>query len=239
MHYSIHKSIGMQKLYDSFVDALEKEKKLLAILIDPDKFDVETAAEFLRKLPSKTTHILVGGSSVPDGYTETVVRALKLYTAKPILLFPGDVSQITAAADGILFLSLLSGRNPEFLVGQQIKAVPFLKETQLEIIPTGYLLVDGQNTSAVARVTETNPIAQENLVEIVHTAKAAQWMGKKLVYLEAGSGAKVPVAPEIIAAVKRELSIPIIVGGGIKTEAQLEAAYRAGAQMVVMGTAFE
>lgn len=226
-------------LYDTFTQALHAQEKLLAILIDPDKFEVGSAPQFLRKLPFETTHLFVGGSTVAEGHTEAVVTALKSYTAKPIVLFPGDASQITAAADGILFLSLLSGRNPEYLVGQHVKAVPFLKKTNLEVLPTGYLLIDGKNTSAVQRVTGTLPMAQEHIEAIVQTAKAAEWMGKKLVYLEAGSGAAVPISPTIISEVKKELKIPLIVGGGIKTEAQREAAYRAGAQMVVMGTAFE
>ena len=223
----------------SFTDALLKNQRLLAVLIDPEKFDLAGTASFLRTLPSEVTYLFVGGSTVPKGWAEAVVKELKLYTAKPLVLFPGDVSQITPLADAVLFLSLLSGRNPEYLVGQQVKAVTSLRGTKLEVIPTGYLLLDGGNPSAVARITATEPMPQNDLNNIVDTAKAAELMGAQVVYLEAGSGAKLSVAPKIITAVRKELSIPLIVGGGIKTKIQLEEAYQAGAQMVVMGTAFE
>lgn len=228
-----------KSIYNSFSEAVSLHKKLLAILIDPEKFEIQNVAAFLRKLPVETTHLFVGGSTVADGMTEILVKSLKLYTAKPIILFPGDVSQITNAADGLLFLSLLSGRNPEYLIGQQVKAVSKLRGTSLEIIPTGYILIDGENTSAVARVTQTKPLPQDDIQTIVDTAKAGELMGAKLMYLEAGSGAKIPVSSEIISAVKKELNIPLIVGGGIKTKEQIIAAYGAGATMIVMGTAFE
>ncbi|MEZ4779819.1 MAG: geranylgeranylglyceryl/heptaprenylglyceryl phosphate synthase [Flavobacteriaceae bacterium] len=228
-----------KSIYNSFSEAVSLHKKLLAILIDPEKFEIQNVAAFLRKLPVETTHLFVGGSTVADGMTEILVKSLKLYTAKPIILFPGDVSQITNAADGLLFLSLLSGRNPEYLIGQQVKAVSKLRDTSLEIIPTGYILIDGENTSAVARVTQTKPLPQDDIQTIVDTAKAGELMGAKLMYLEAGSGAKIPVSSEIISAVKKELNIPLIVGGGIKTKEQIIAAYGAGATMIVMGTAFE
>ncbi len=226
-------------LYDAIQRASLEKKKLLAILIDPEKFDLNEAASFLRTLPVETTHIFVGGSTVPEGRTEQVVQALKNYTAKPIFIFPGDHNQITESADALLFLSLLSGRNPDYLVGQHIKAVSKLREIDLEVIPTGYLLLDGGNLSAVARVTGTEAMPQEHVQHIVDTAKAGELMGAQLVYLEAGSGAHTPVSQTIIKAVKQELNIPLIVGGGIRTQIQKEKAYQAGADMVVMGTAFE
>jgi len=226
-------------LYNTFLEAKKNNHKLLAILIDPEKFALENTASFLRNLPSQTTHIFVGGSTVPEGSTASLIREIKLYTAKPVILFPGDVSQITETADGLLFLSLLSGRNPEYLIEQQVKAVSKLRGSQLEVISTGYILINGANESAIARVTNTQPIDQININAIVDTAKAGELMGAKLMYLEAGSGAKVPVSSEIINAVKKELAIPLIVGGGIKTKEQMEQAYNAGATMIVMGTAFE
>ncbi|MEZ4858481.1 MAG: geranylgeranylglyceryl/heptaprenylglyceryl phosphate synthase [Flavobacteriaceae bacterium] len=228
-----------KSFYKSFSEALFLDKKLLAILIDPEKFDLESAASFLRKLPIETSHLFVGGSTVPNEMTKALVKELKLYTAKPILLFPGDVSQITSNADGLLFLSLLSGRNPEYLIGQQVKAVSKLRGSSLEVIPTGYILIDGENESAVERVTQTKPLPQDNIQTIVDTAKAGELMGAKLIYLEAGSGAKKPVSVKIISAVKKELNIPLIVGGGIKTKEQITNTYQAGATMIVMGTAFE
>ncbi len=185
-------------------------------------------------------HIFLwGGSTDKNNQTEKVVSAIKKATNLPVILFPGDVQQITNTADGILFLTLLSGRNPEYLIEQHIKAAPVLKQTDLEIIPTGYLLIDGGNETAVQKVSHTKPISQNNVDLIVHTALAGQYSGKKLMYLEAGSGATVPVDASIINEVKNQLSIPLIVGGGIKTKQQLKTAYQAGADLVVIGTAFE
>ena len=216
-----------------------KEKKSLAILIDPDKFSTSDTASFLQQLPTETTHLFVGGSTDANGHTEATVKALKNHSQLPVILFPGDHTQITKFADAILFLSLLSGRNPEYLVGQQLKAVEKLKESKLEVIPTGYILVDGGTESAVARVSNTKPLSQDAVSTIVHTAMAGEFMGAKLIYLEAGSGAINQVRPEIISEVKKAINIPLIVGGGIKTEAQKQAAYKAGADLIVMGTAFE
>jgi len=176
---------------------------------------------------------------VPKNLTKEVVLTLKERTPLPIFIFPGDVNQISFNADALLFLSLLSGNNPEYLIGQQIKAAAKLKNQPLEIISTGYILIDGGNKSAVASVTNTSPLLQNNIKLIVNTALAGQLMGAKLVYLEAGSGAKTPVSIEIITEVKKVLGIPLIVGGGIRTETQKENAYNAGADMVVMGTVFE
>ncbi len=225
--------------YKSFLKRIDEKEKQLAILIDPDKFNSSETKSFLKKLPKKTTHLFVGGSTVANGETEATVKALKAETKLPIFLFPGDHSQITPLADALLFLTLLSGRNAEYLVGQQIKSISKLKNSPLEIISTGYILIDGGNDSAVSKVTNTEPLPQENIENIVHTALAGQFMGAKLIYLEAGSGAKFPVKPEIISEVKKAINIPLIVGGGIKTEAQKNTAYEAGADMVVMGTAFE
>lgn len=225
--------------YKSFLKRIDEKEKQLTILIDPDKFDISETKSFLKKIPKETTHIFVGGSTVANGETEATVQALKAETQLPIFLFPGDHSQITPLADALLFLTLLSGRNAEYLVGQQIKSISKLKNSPLEIISTGYILINGGNDSAVSKVTNTEPLPQENIENIVHTALAGQFMGAKLIYLEAGSGAKFPVKPEIISEVKKAINIPLIVGGGIKTEAQKNTAYEAGADMVVMGTAFE
>jgi len=228
-------------LYDHIISSKENNKNLLAILIDPEKFGLNKhfAKAYLKKLPTQTTHLLVGGSTDPENKTEKVVTFLKEHTSLPIILFPGSHDQITNTADGILFLSLLSGRNPEYLISQQIAAAPVLAKTALEIIPTGYILIHGGAESAVARVSDTKPMPQNNIQEIVNTALAGQFLGKKCIYLEAGSGAKIPVSTEIIEAVINAVSIPIIVGGGIRSQKQMQAAYDAGATMVVVGTAFE
>ena len=226
-------------LYSEIFSASLENRKLIAILIDPEEFTIETTSEFLKQIPPETTHVFVGGSTVPNGATEAVVTALKFQTEKPIILFPGDVSQLTPKADALLFLSLLSGDNPEYLIGQHVKAVSKVRDSGLLVIPTAYLLLDGGHQSAVARVTGTTPMSQENVQIIVDTAKAGELLGMKLIYLEAGSGAKNPVSEAIIRAVKNEINIPLIVGGGIRTESQKQAAYQAGATMVVMGTQFE
>jgi len=225
--------------YSSLLESIEAQKKQLAILVDPEKFEVASVAEFLKNIPVETTHLFVGGSTNCNYNTENVVQELKQNTPLPIVLFPGDHTQITARADALLFLTLLSGRNAEYLIGQQVKAVAALKQDPIETIATGYILIDGGNHSSVARVTNTEPLSQDDAEAIVHTALAGQYMGAKLIYLEAGSGAVYPVKPEIIRAVKNVLHIPLIIGGGIKTQKQKEQAYEAGADMVVMGTFFE
>lgn len=221
-------------------EASENGKKLLAILLDPDKSklsDIQEIAQRIEKMSAD--YIFVGGSSVQIGITEQFVKLLKKETSIPIVLFPGDYSQITNEANALLFLSLLSGRNPEYLIEQQIKSVPYLKNSTLEIIPTGYVLIDGGTNSSVIKVSNTIAISQENIELAVATAVAGMYKGKQLIYLEAGSGAKTPVCSKIIKEVKRNISIPLIVGGGIKTKDQLQKAYKIGADLVVIGTAFE
>lgn len=214
-------------------------KKLLAVLIDPDKFKVENSDEFFKKIPNNITHIFVGGSTVKYDDTERTVKSIKSTSSLPVVLFPGNISQITEAADALLFLSLISGRNPEYLIGQQVKAVGKLRNSKLEIIPTAYILIDGGRESAVQKVTQSIPISQKNITEIVDTALAGQYLGKKLIYLEAGSGARFPISSEIITEVKKNINIPLVVGGGIRSEKQIAAAFKAGADMLVIGTAFE
>jgi phosphoglycerol geranylgeranyltransferase len=227
-------------IYQNILLAKQQNKKLLAVLIDPEKIALQNIPLFFEKVhQSIATHIFVGGSTDKNNLTEPVVIAIKKVTKLPIVLFPGDVTQITDKADGILFLSLISGRNPTYLIEQQIKAVPFLKDSNLEVIPTGYILIDGNKETAVQRVSNTKPIPQNNIDLILHTALAGEFSGKKLIYLEAGSGAAVPADAIIIESLKANLTIPLIVGGGIKTKQQLNIAFESGADLVVIGTAFE
>jgi phosphoglycerol geranylgeranyltransferase len=227
-------------IYQNILLAKQQNKKLLAVLIDPEKIALQNIPLFFEKVhKSIATHIFVGGSTDKNNLTEPVVIAIKKVTKLPIVLFPGDVTQITDKADGILFLSLISGRNPTYLIEQQIKAVPFLKDSNLEVIPTGYILIDGNKETAVQRVSNTKPIPQNNIDLILHTALAGEFSGKKLIYLEAGSGAVVPADAIIIESLKANLTIPLIVGGGIKTKQQLNIAFESGADLVVIGTAFE
>jgi len=215
-------------------------KKRLAILLDPDKIDVQEVKDICFRVHKMgADYIFVGGSTVAENQTERIVKALKINTLLPILLFPGDYTHITKHADAVLFLSLLSGRNPEYLIEQQIKAVPILKKTTLEIIPTGYILIDGGTNSSVLMVSNTTPISQNDESLVIDTAVAGMYKGKQLIYLEAGSGAIEPVNYNLISKVKKELNIPLIVGGGIRTKKQLDKAFACGADIVVIGTAFE
>lgn len=217
-----------------------KGTKLLAILLDPDKLVLDEIPQTISKINTqKVDYILVGGSTVQNGETELCIKEIKKHTQIPLILFPGSYTQLTNEANAVLFLSLLSGNNPEYLINQHIKSVPFLKNSSLEIIPTGYVLIDGGIETAVQTVSNTEPIDQNDIQQITNTSLAAQFMGKELVYLEAGSGAINSVDATIINKVSQHLDIPIIVGGGIRTKKQLENAFNNGADMVVIGTAFE
>ncbi len=230
----------MRYIYKDILAAKQNGKKLLAILLDPDKLEVAQIENLTKKIhASPATHVFVGGSTVEKGQTKKIVIELKKHTKLPIILFPGDKSQITNTADGILFLSLLSGRNPKFLIEQQIQSVSILKNTNLEIIPTGYILIDGSVETAVQRVSKTSPIPQNNPQLITDTALAGEYMGKQLIYLEAGSGATESVEIKNIQAVANAISVPLIVGGGLRSLSAIEKAYEAGADLVVIGTAFE
>jgi putative glycerol-1-phosphate prenyltransferase len=219
---------------------IQKGERQLAVLIDPDKFLVEKTGAFIEEVnTSIATHIFVGGSVVDDFLTHILVEEIKKHTKLPIVLFPGDVTQITDKADAILFLSLISGRNPDYLIGKHVEAVSKLRDTNLEVIPTGYILIESGKETAVQEVTVTLPMPNDNIQAIVDTAKAGELLGMKLIYLEAGSGARFPVSNAIVSTVKAELEIPLIVGGGIRNLEQLENAYQSGADLVVIGTAFE
>ena len=227
-------------IYQNILSAKKESKKLVAVLIDPEKMDLKNITRFLKKVHNSiATHIFVGGSTDINNETENLVLTVKKETNLPVVLFPGDVSQITNKADGILFLSLLSGRNPKYLIDQQIEAAPILKKTNLEIIPTGYILIDGKKETATQKVSNTKPISQENTTLILDTSLAGEFSGKKLIYLEAGSGATEVVSDIIIKQVSKIISVPLIIGGGIRSKKQLEKAFTAGADLVVIGTAFE
>ena len=228
-----------KSILQHIVNSKKKGEKLVAVLLDPDKVDLNEIEILIQKLDKKANFIFVGGSTVSHGDTQKLVQQLKALTTIPIVLFPGDISQITDAADAILFLSLLSGENPEYLIRQQLKSVVPLQKAELEIIPTGYILIDGGVETAVQKVSRTEPIAQEDVERVRQIAIAGMYLGKHLIYLEAGSGAVNPVKAEIISKVAKSITIPLIVGGGIRTKKQLDRAYHAGADLVVIGTAFE
>lgn len=230
----------MKGVYNDILAAKKSNKKLLTILIDPDKTSVHSTSSLINKVnQTKITHIFVGGSTVEEGIIDGFISEIKKNTELPILIFPGNVTQISNKADALLFLSLISGRNPEYLIGKQVEAVSKLKDTQLEVIPTGYLLIENGKETAVQRVSETKPMSRKNVQLISDTAKAGELLGMKLIYLEAGSGAKHSINSEIISKVKSKLKIPLIVGGGMRTLTQINNAFTGGADMVVIGTAFE
>lgn len=227
-------------LYNQILSAKENGRKLLAILLDPDKISLDMAEQLADSInASPATHIFVGGSSVELNIIDELIALLKHRTTLPIILFPGNPSQISGNADGILFLTLLSGRNPDYLIEHQVNAVPILNKTKLEIISTGYILIESGTQTAVERVSKTQPLARNNGDYVVQTAQAGELIGNKLMYLEAGSGAKNAVPLEMIKQVSENIKIPLIVGGGIRSKIAIDAAYESGADLVVIGTAFE
>ena len=230
----------MQNLYSNILQAKKDNRKLLAILIDPEKVSVEQVVVLSEKIKaSPATHIFVGGSTFNGTHLDDLIALLKNETQLPVLIFPGHPSQISNEADGILFLSLLSGRNPEYLIEHHINSVEALEKSNLEIIPTGYLLIDGGKETAVQRVSQTQPIENNNIELAYKTAKAGEFLGKKLIYLEAGSGANHHVSLDMIRFVSQNIHIPLIVGGGIRSMQTIQEVYEAGADLVVIGTAFE
>ncbi|WP_317235801.1 geranylgeranylglyceryl/heptaprenylglyceryl phosphate synthase [Aestuariivivens insulae] len=229
-----------KSIYKNILASVHLKERLLAVLVDPDKFCVEKTKAFFKKVnASIITHVFVGGSTVEERATARLVEAIKQHTNLPVVLFPGDVTQISEKADALLFLSLISGRNPEYLIGKHIEAISKLRKINLEVLPTGYLLIESGKKTAVETVTNTKPLSRSDMQTIIDTAKAGEYLGMQILYLEAGSGALQPVSKAIIALVKQDIAIPLIVGGGIKNKEQLENAYHAGADMVVIGTAFE
>lgn len=230
----------MKRIYAEIIKARSQKRRLLAILLDPDKIiwdKIDTLISRINQSPA--THIFIGGSLVFSNKIDELILLIKASCKLPVVLFPGNPSQISDKADGILFLSLISGRNPDYLIEHQVKAAPILKKSNLEIISTGYILVEGGNETAVARVSQTNPLDRTNPKITVDTALAGEMLGNKLIYLEAGSGARFPVPLTTISLVAKNIEVPLIVGGGIKSQAEIRQAYESGADLVVIGTAFE
>jgi len=186
----------------------------------------------------KPDFIFVGGSHTTFS-TEILIEQIKQNTAIDIVLFPGDASQFSAKADALLYLSLISGRNPEYIIGKHVNSSLAIKESGIEVIPTAYILIEGGSTSSVEYISNTKVIPRSKNKIALSTAMAGELLGMKIVYLEAGSGAELHVPEEMIKTIHNELSIPIIVGGGIKTLDSLQKVYEAGADLVVIGNIFE
>jgi len=230
------------KVLDYISKAKANGEKLLAILIDPDKFyskegPVERYVNALQRTPPDL--IFVGGSLLISSYFEDTISSLKALNVAPVVIFPGDASQVSDRADAILNLSLISGRNPEFLIGQQVRASFALYNAGIEIIPTGYILIDTGKPTSVTYMSNTTPIPNDKPEIVVATALAGEQGGKSLIYLEGGSGARSVVSENTILKTAKYLSIPIIVGGGIASKTDADNAWNAGATIVVIGTAFE
>ena len=213
----------------------------IAILIDPDKVqNIQKFTDFLKRIELlNPDFIFVGGSTVDKESFTNCCEILKKETSLPIIIFPGAHHQVSEHANGILFLSLLSGRNPDYLIGHQVQAAPVLKKMQLETIPTAYLLIDGGKPSSVSYVSQTTPIPNDQTTIAVNTVMAGEMMGNQIAFLDAGSGALQPVPYKMISEVKKNITIPLIIGGGIKTIQELDCCYQAGANIVVIGNKIE
>lgn len=227
----------MLDIYKNIVSS--KNTRHIALLLDPDKHNMVNL-EYVLDLANKSSvsFILVGGSLVNTDIDE-FVRTIKLHTDLPIILFPGSALQFSSNADAILLLSLISGRNPEFLIGNHVQVAYRLKQSGIEIIPTGYLLIESGGSSSVQYMSNTLPIPSNKNEIAAATALAGEQLGLKMIYLEAGSGAKNHVPLELIRLVKKEISIPLIVGGGLRTVDQINAVFAAGANVVVLGNGIE
>ena len=219
----------------------QKNHKLLAVLLDPDELTSESELRDTIGIieASEVDFIFYGGSMISGDRFEAALNAIKAQTDIPVILFPGSALQVSPKADAILFTSLISGRNPEFLIGQQVLAAPAIKSSGLEVIPTGYMLVDSGQPTTASYVSNTAPIPHNKPEIAATTALAGEFMGLKLIYLDGGSGAKWAVTDEMIAAVKQQISAPLVVGGGINTPEALISRFRAGADVAVVGTAAE
>lgn len=212
----------------------------MAILLDPEKINIENLSLIAKKIgQSPATHIFIGGSSNQSLKTDKIVIGLKKYTQLPLVLFPGNPTQITNKADAILYLSLISGRNPDYLIEHQVAAVPKLKASNLEVISTSYIVIDSGAETMVSKISQTKPLDSKNINFIVQTAQAGEYLGHKLIYLEAGSGANNKISENTVNSVSENTTIPLIVGGGIRNLQEIESTYNAGADMIVIGTAFE
>jgi phosphoglycerol geranylgeranyltransferase len=219
----------------------KNNNRSLAVLIDPDK---NKSAIELTELIKKINvldpdFIFVGGSTVAFSDLDNCIKIVKSSTTIPVIIFPGSHNQIHEQADGILFLSLISGRNPDYLIGHHVESAHLLKKMKLEVVPTGYILVDGGKNSSVQYVSQTTPIPADQITIAVKTAIAGEMLGMKAIFLDAGSGAINPVSESMIQEIRKNISCTLIVGGGIKSAEAANEAFNAGADIVVIGNKIE
>ena len=222
-------------------DRHKEGKKSIAVLIDPDK--VEEASQLLQliNLASENCvdYFFVGGSLVTTTNLAEVVKKIKDNVNIPVVLFPGNSMQIEPTADALLFLSLISGRNPELLIGQHVISAPIIRNTKLEVIPTGYMLINSGRITSVAYISNTTPIPDDKYSLAACTAMAGEMLGLQSIYMDAGSGAEKEISVKMIATVRKSINVPLIIGGGINTSQKAFNALEAGADMIVIGNALE
>jgi putative glycerol-1-phosphate prenyltransferase len=227
-------------VYRYLLDVKDRRGAGFMVLLDPDRATPERIGEQAARCgEAGVDAILIGSSLIMGNGFEESVRATKRAVEIPVIIFPGEISQVTPEADAILFLSLLSGRNPEYLIGKQIRSAPLIRRIGLEAISTAYLLVDSGRTTSVEFMSNTKPLPADKPDIAVAHALAAEMFGMKFIYLEAGSGATRPVPDEMVRAVSSEVSIPIIVGGGIRDPETVAARVKSGASFVVVGNHLE
>jgi putative glycerol-1-phosphate prenyltransferase len=228
------------KTYDYLLDVIARRGAGFITLLDPDRQAPECTVECaVQCAAAGADAIFCGGSLLMNNAFDTTIREIKKKITIPVIIFPGDATQVSPAADAVLFLSLLSGRNPDYLVGNQVKAAPRIKEFGLEPIPTAYLLIESGRTTSVQFMSSTQPIPRDKVDIIKAHALCAEYLGMKLVFLEAGSGAEHSVSDETVAAVHAYCNLPLIVGGGIRKPEDARSKVEHGAGFVVIGTAFE
>jgi len=220
-------------------NAREEGKTLLSILVDPDKAADDHLEKLVENSDNQSDIFFVGGSLVTELKLDQTIDGIKKRSNKPVVLFPGSLLQISNKADALLFLTLISGRNAELLIGHHVVAAPMIRKMNLEVMPVGYMLIDGGKPTTASYMSHTHPIPANKPEIAVCTAMAGEMLGLKLLYLDAGSGAENPVSADIISAVREHTDLPIIVGGGIRTPEQAARAAKAGATVIVIGNALE
>ena len=225
--------------YRNILVKREQNHKMVAVLLDPDKCKDRHIVSIISMLKSYPPDFVFVGGRHTILSTNSLIEILQEELSSKIVLFPGDASQFSDKADALLLLSLFSGRNPEYLIGQHVNSAIGIRAWGVEVIPTAYILVEGGKTSAVEYMSNTRAIPRNKKDIAVSTAVAGELLGMRLTYLEAGSGAQLPVPTEMIQAVRHNLDMPLIVGGGISTPEAMMAAFEAGADLVVIGNAFE
>jgi phosphoglycerol geranylgeranyltransferase len=227
-------------IYHSLIEKKKQGKKSFAVLIDPDKVNKTVLDELVElSVAAKVDYLLVGGSLVISNHLDACVQQIKQSCDIPVILFPGSPSQISKYADALLYLSLISGRNPELLIGQHVVSAPFVKQSGLEIMSTGYIVVDGGAPTTVSYISNATPVPADKNEIAMCTAMAGEMLGMKLTYMDAGSGAKRPISESMIEAVAKSIETPLIVGGGILDPEKAYRNCKAGADVIVVGNAIE